>query len=107
MFEEDRSNNDNVYGFSDEDRDLNATVDDEHESNDNESLSDKGNEESNEDDNNVLSDYQFGDDEVRYSSSDYEFDGEVKWMDNEEMAYLGNQFDSTYSGKEPYFNQEE
>ena len=44
--------------------------------------------------------------EVRYSSSDDEFDGEVEWMDNEEMAYLGNQFDSTYSGKESYFNQE-
>ncbi|KAL7220344.1 hypothetical protein ACSBR2_013260 [Camellia fascicularis] len=90
---------DNVYGFSDDDRDWNATVDDEHESNSTESLCDDGNEESNKDNDDVLSDYQSGDDEVRYSSSDDEFDGEVDWMDDEEMAYPGNQFDSTYIGK--------
>ncbi|GMP68051.1 hypothetical protein CsSME_00027803 [Camellia sinensis var. sinensis] len=68
-------NEDNVYGFSDEDRDWNASVDSEHESNGTVSLSDEDNERSNEDDG--LSDYQSGDDEVRYSSSDDEFDGEV------------------------------
>ncbi|GMP81667.1 hypothetical protein CsSME_00036300 [Camellia sinensis var. sinensis] len=99
---------DNVCGFNDKDRDWNAIVDDEHESDGTESLSEKDNEESNEDDDddNVLSDYQSSDDEVRYSSCDDEFDGKVDWMDDEEIAYLGNQFDSTYSGKEPYFNQE-
>ncbi|GMP60410.1 hypothetical protein CsSME_00023287 [Camellia sinensis var. sinensis] len=38
---------DNVYGFSDEDRDWNANVDNEHKSNGTESLSDEGNKESN------------------------------------------------------------
>ncbi|THG01482.1 hypothetical protein TEA_010312 [Camellia sinensis var. sinensis] len=64
---------DNVYGFSDEDRDWNASVDGQHELNGTVSLSDEDNEESNEDDG--LSDYQSGDDEVRYSSSDDEFAG--------------------------------
>lgn len=95
---------DNVYGFSDEDRDWNASVNGEHESNGTVSLSDEDNEESNEDDG--LSDYQSGDDEVRYSSSDDEFDGKVDWIDNVEIRYPANQFDSTYSGKQPYLNQE-
>ncbi|KAL7246991.1 hypothetical protein ACSBR2_001992 [Camellia fascicularis] len=77
---------DNVYMFSDEDRDWNATVNEINISDGTESLSDEDNEELNENDDDVLSDYRSGDDEVRYFSSDDEFDGEVDWMDDEEMT---------------------
>ncbi|GMP74284.1 hypothetical protein CsSME_00031744 [Camellia sinensis var. sinensis] len=58
---------DNVYGFSDEDRDWNATAEDENQSDGNEILSDDNNECLSEDDDAELSDYQSGDDEVAYS----------------------------------------
>ncbi|XP_028063588.1 uncharacterized protein LOC114266862 [Camellia sinensis] len=97
---------DNVYGFSDEDRDWNASVDGEHESNGTVNLSDEDNEESNEDDDAKLSDYQSGDDEVPYSTTDDDYDDEADCLDDEEMSFPSMRYDDTYNGKEPYMNQD-
>ncbi|XP_028115334.1 uncharacterized protein LOC114313164 [Camellia sinensis] len=95
---------DNVYGFSDEDRDWNATAEDENQSDANEILSDDDNECSSDDA--ELSDYQSGDDEVPYSSTDDDYDDEADCLDDEEMRFPGMKYDGTYNGKEPYMNQD-
>ncbi|CAL5403478.1 unnamed protein product [Camellia sinensis] len=95
---------DNVYGFSDEDRDWNATAEDENQSDTNEILSDDDNECSSDDA--ELSDYQSGDDEVPYSTTDDDYDDEANCLDDEDMRFPGMEYDGTYNGKEPYMNQD-
>ncbi|KAL7264276.1 hypothetical protein ACSBR1_002269 [Camellia fascicularis] len=97
---------DNVYGFSDEDRDWYATAEDENQLDGNEILSDNDNKCSSEDDDVELSDYQSGDDEVAYSTTDDDYDDEADCLDDKEIRFPSMKYDGTYNEKEPFMNQD-
>ncbi|XP_028098382.1 uncharacterized protein LOC114298077 [Camellia sinensis] len=89
-----------------DDRDWNATVEDQNQSDGNEILSDDDNKCSSEDDDAEFSDYQSGDDEVAYSTTDDDYDDGADCLDDEDMRFPGMKYDGTYNGKEPYMNQD-